>query len=102
MIGTMGKLTLIISVRGLVLHILMQQLPLYSIFQILRISFIFIALSILIFQSIRSMYQGHYQPFMASYQKIYQKIIFFYSNFPMAVIILCSFLLSLSKLLQEY
>ncbi|WP_445116118.1 hypothetical protein [Acinetobacter sp. WZC-1] len=102
MIGTTGTITLLISVSALIIYVLMHQASHYFILQNLLISCSFISLSILILQTLRSMYHVFYLPLMDSCHQNYQKIIFFCCSFSMILIILSSFLISFSKMLNDY
>ena len=102
MVGASSTITLLICMSSFIIYILMHQISRYFILQNLLISFSFISLSILILQSLRSMYHVYHLPLMESCQQNYQKIIFFCCSFSMALIILTSFTLTFSKMLHDY
>lgn len=102
MVGSTSMITLIITMSCLIIYILLSQISTSFLMQNLLISFSFISLFILTMQTLRSMYHVYHLPLMNSCMQNYQKIIFFCSSFSMALIILSSFLLSFSKMVQDY
>lgn len=102
MVGSTSMITLVITMSCLIIYILLSQISASFLMQNLLISFSFISLFILTMQTLRSMYHVYHLPLMNSCMQNYQKIIFFCSSFSMALIILSSFLLSFSKMVQDY
>lgn len=102
MVGSTSMITLVITMSCLIIYILLSQISTSFLMQNLLISFSFISLFILTMQTLRSMYHVYHLPLMNSCMQNYQKIIFFCSSFSMALIILSSFLLSFSKMVQDY
>ena len=102
MLSSTSMLTFIICMSCLIIYILLSQINHYFMIQNMLISFSFISLFILVMQTFRSMYQVYYLPLMNSCTHTYQKIIFFCSAFSMLLIMICSFLLSYSKMLKDY
>lgn len=102
MVGSSSLITLIISMSGFIVYYLLSQISPFYLIQNLLISFSIISLFILTMQTLRSMYHLYHLPLMNSCTQTYQKIIFFCSSFSMGLIIISSFIMSFSKLLQDY
>lgn len=102
MVSSTSLITLIISMSSLIIYIMLSQISRYFLVQNIIISFSFISLFILTMQTLRSMYHIYYLPLMNSCTQNYQKIIFFCSSFSMALIVISSFSLSLTKMLKDY
>ena len=102
MLSSTSMITFIICMSCLIIYFLLSQTTQYNITQNMIISFSFISLFILIAQTFRSMFHVYYLPLMNSCTQTYQKIIFFCCSFSMLLIIICSFLLSFSKMLKDY
>ena len=102
MVASTSMITFVISMSSLIIYILLSHIGQSFLMQNLLISFSFISLFILTMQTLRSMYHVYHLPLMNSCRQNYQKIIFFCSSFSMALIILSSFFLSFSKMLNDY
>ncbi len=102
MLGSTSMITFIIYMSCLIIYILCAVFTPYFIVQGILIGFSFVSLFILVMQTFRSMYHIYYLPLINSCEQTYQKIIFFCCSFSMTLIIISSFLLSFTKMLNDY
>lgn len=100
MIGTTSTITLLISMSSFLIYLLLNQIQQHNGIQLLIISFSVISFFILIAQTIRSMYHLYHLPLITNCPQTYQKMILFCSSFSMSLIILGSYVISLSKMIQ--
>ncbi|SPL71915.1 hypothetical protein [Acinetobacter stercoris] len=101
MVGSTSTISLLISMSGFFIYLLLHQIPQLFIIQSLINSISIISFAILILQTIRSMYHSYHIPLIMSCRHPYQKIIFVCSSISMVLIILTSFWLSITQLLAR-
>lgn len=101
MVGSTSTISLLISMSSFFIYVLLKQLPAISILQSLISSISIISFSILIAQTLRSMYHSYHLPLINNCHHTYQKIILVCSSISMVLIILTSFIISTTKLLSD-
>ncbi|MDQ9010025.1 hypothetical protein RFI36_09205 [Acinetobacter gerneri] len=101
MVASTSTISLLISMSSFFIYILIGQLPNISILQSFICSVAIVSFVILILQTLRSMYHSYHLPLMQNCKHYYQKIIFICSSISMVLIIITSFVISTTKLLQE-